>query len=79
MRGQPRIQRRERFLEQGELHEPRVARGMDSQLTRFLVERCWNREDDVLLLEAECPTGSGVRVVPRVAEVCEDAGRGVDW
>ncbi len=51
MRGDPRIQRRQRLLEQGDGREPCVARRLHGQFARFFVERRGDGQDDGLPFE----------------------------
>lgn len=44
--GDPRVERRERLLEQCDRPESRVRRRLDRQFARFFIERCGDGQDD---------------------------------
>ena len=61
----PGIKRRQRFFEQGEFIEPGAAGRFNRQLTRILIERSGNGEDNFLILKTRlrcrCPLRRSMR------------------
>ena len=79
MRGDPRVERRQRLLEQHDRGESRGPRRLHGQLARLLVERRRHGEDDRLLARAAArrlPRRS--LVIPRVAQVREERAERLD-
>ena len=73
VRHEPGVEGGLRLLEENDVREARLARRGERQLARHLVERGGHREHHVLRGER-----LGEARVPCLAQVAEDAGRGVD-
>ena len=77
----PRVKRSQRLFQQSEILQSGLTRGVHRQLAGFLVERGGHGQHDLLILEElqriDFPV-SRQRVVPRVSQMHEVAGRGFD-
>ena len=76
--GCPRIKGGDRFFDQREVLELRLARGFDRQLARLFVERGGNGQDNALALESPLRLVTGQRRIPRIAQVRQVVRRGVE-
>ena len=78
VRDDPAVEGGLRLLEQGDRREPRALGRLEGQLAGRLVERGGDGQDDLLLLEPVLGVVPGEGVVPGVADVAQEVGRGLD-
>ena len=74
VRGNPRVERRDRLLEQDHVFESRLLRRLHGQLAGLFVERRGHGQHNRLLLETDSVSARGLRpiVVPGVAQVGQE-------
>ena len=78
VRDDPAVKRRLRFLQQSDRGKFRPFGGLDRQLAGCLVERGWHRQHDFLVFQALRRIILGKCLVPGVADVSQERGRGLD-
>ena len=71
---EPVVERGLRLFEQVHARNAGELAGRERERARAFVERCGDREDDLLLIERRF----GMRAIPRGANVCEKAGARID-
>ena len=75
---EPVVERRLRLLEQRHVRQPGLPRGLHGELARHGVEARRDRQHHLLVLQRQRGIALRDRVLPRLAQVPEDARRGLE-